>query len=352
MTIAIETRCEYPGCIRKNYEESLYCVFHHPVLWRTKPDKVRYKFQQLLEQGETDFTGYNFPKVDFSEYRFDKPASFENAVFHKGINCTGVIVEEEIDFKGATIEGPAIFHDARIRENGVIDFSNTTFLNLLNLRGTNLSKIVFLGIDITAARLLGDWPTHKIKDEIVARNSEGVEKSNWLFRVAKTYKSLKSAVLNEGNYEDAGELYYREKICRKDSHKVAFLSGSKKFFKKRKKKIFFSVWREFWAWLLATLFNVTCGFGERVKRVILSGLVIIFGFSIPYFFVNSSSTTQSPIENYFDGLYLSFDSFTTLGTGDFSSLGSFRWLAQLEAFLGVFLLSLFLVVFVRKMSRS
>ncbi len=50
-------------------------------------------------------------------------------------------------------------------------------------------------------------------------------------------------------------------------------------------------------------------------------------------------------------LYFSVATFTTLGYGDMSPVGISRLIAASEAFLGAFILALFVVVFVKKMTR-
>ncbi|MDN6869875.1 potassium channel family protein, partial [Aeromonas caviae] len=50
-------------------------------------------------------------------------------------------------------------------------------------------------------------------------------------------------------------------------------------------------------------------------------------------------------------LYYSVVTFTTLGYGDFTPVGLSRIFAAFEAFTGSFTLALFVVVFVKKMTR-
>jgi voltage-gated potassium channel Kch len=54
---------------------------------------------------------------------------------------------------------------------------------------------------------------------------------------------------------------------------------------------------------------------------------------------------------FFNSLYFSVVTFTTLGYGDISPVGVARFIAACEAFLGSFTMALFVVVFVKKMTR-
>ncbi len=52
-----------------------------------------------------------------------------------------------------------------------------------------------------------------------------------------------------------------------------------------------------------------------------------------------------------NSIYFSVVTFTTLGYGDISPLGFARFIAAFEAFMGSFTMALFVVVFVKKMTR-
>ncbi len=52
-----------------------------------------------------------------------------------------------------------------------------------------------------------------------------------------------------------------------------------------------------------------------------------------------------------NSIYFSVVTFTTLGYGDISPHGFARFIAAFEAFMGSFTMALFVVVFVKKMTR-
>ena len=67
--------------------------------------------------------------------------------------------------------------------------------------------------------------------------------------------------------------------------------------------------------------------------------------------LNGEHSLLVNIEQFFTCCYFSVVTFTTLGYGDLTPLGLSRALAATEAFIGSFTLALFVVVFVKKMTR-
>jgi hypothetical protein len=63
------------------------------------------------------------------------------------------------------------------------------------------------------------------------------------------------------------------------------------------------------------------------------------------------NSLEDNISFFFECLYYSVVTFTTLGYGDFIPVGFSRLEAALEAFTGSFTIALFVVVFVKKMTR-
>lgn len=112
-----------------------------------------------------------------------------------------------------------------------------------------------------------------------------------------------------------------------------------------------NLWRCLRNWLWMQIFYLTCGFGERPSRVVLFSLSPISIFSLIYYFL--ITTPMTPLQKIANAIYLSLDCFVALGTFQNDIIPfSWRWLTYVEAGLGVALISLFLVVFIRKMTRD
>ena len=114
--------------------------------------------------------------------------------------------------------------------------------------------------------------------------------------------------------------------------------------------------------ITSKLVDYFCGYGEKPIRVIGFSMILILLFATLYFVVGLSASGElirfnpqwgfiDNLHSYFSSLYFSVVTFTTLGYGDLVPVGFARTLAALEAFLGSFTLALFVVVFVKKMTR-
>ena len=128
-------------------------------------------------------------------------------------------------------------------------------------------------------------------------------------------------------------------------------------------------------WLWSCFLNVIYGYGEKPWNVILSAGILIFAFALFFSLIgignpeiielkgiavhqNSGNIVDlaskgllknNVIRNYPDSLYFSLITFTTLGYGDFRPLeGLERILAGSEAFIGAFMMALFVYTFARR----
>lgn len=108
--------------------------------------------------------------------------------------------------------------------------------------------------------------------------------------------------------------------------------------------------------------DLFCGYGEDPVRVVLFSLLLIFISALFYFFFGiafDGAVVKFRMEQTFfanalalaECLYYSVVTFTTLGYGDFTPIGFSRLVAATEAFTGSFTIALFVVVFVKKMTR-
>ena len=113
---------------------------------------------------------------------------------------------------------------------------------------------------------------------------------------------------------------------------------------------------------LSKLVDIFCGYGEAPLRIIGLSLIIILLCAIFYAFtglsyggeiqaISSEQTLNENISFFFSSVYYSVVTFTTLGYGDFTPVGISRAIAAIEAFTGSFTIALFVVVFVKKMTK-
>lgn len=105
-------------------------------------------------------------------------------------------------------------------------------------------------------------------------------------------------------------------------------------------------------WL--AIFRVISAYGESPLRVSATALIVILLCAAVYQYTGiMSNELQELTHSFTTNLYFSIVTFTTLGYGDFSPpQGVARFVATIEAILGLFLMSLFLVTLVRRFGRT
>ncbi len=215
----------------------------------------------------------------------------------------------------------------------------TNFTNA-NLHYVNFENCNLLGIKLKGAKIEhANWGT-TISQEEQARVSTNRNVQIDLYQQAEEiYRNLRQTSEKQGLFEFAGRFFQKEMTMRRKQ--------LPKFSHKR---------------IISKLVDIFCGYGERPLKVIIFSLFIITLFATLYFFAGLSFMGESlsfdsqlsaweNIKIFFSALYFSVVTFTTLGYGDLVPLGFTRALAALEAFMGSFTLALFVVVFVKKMTR-
>lgn len=144
---------------------------------------------------------------------------------------------------------------------------------------------------------------------------------------ADTYRQLKMWYTKAGIYNTAGEFFFREMTV---------------------KRKMLQWWPNPFPRAWSKLISLICGYGERPLRVVTSAAVAVFGLALIYFAVG----TLTP-NTFLNSLYYSAVSFTALGYGSWAPqpTGWVKGLGAVEAFVGVFMMALFLITFVKKMTR-
>jgi len=108
------------------------------------------------------------------------------------------------------------------------------------------------------------------------------------------------------------------------------------------------------AYLPSLLMALMCGYGEKPYRVVLFSATAIFVYAILYYL---TAAINVPMQlgitpGFWDSLYFSIVTFTTLGFGDITPkhVPFFQMLSGTEAFLGAFMMGLFVFTLARKYS--
>jgi len=301
------------------------CYWHDPNIIKKGDDKQQ--LEKLAQSGNYEMAGFSLKYADLEGIALIKPG------MKAALNFAYA------DFYHANLKKAHLFHiDLHGASLMKADVSNAN-LNCANLELTNLLGTNFENTKIEHVR----WGKQIRQEEMayLAKQTGDVKQAKDLFEQAEEiYRNLYKSAENRGLFEQAGIFLYKEMVMRRLQLP---LFSSKRFFSK--------------------LIDLFCGYGEKPLRVILFALLIIFSCATLYFSfgINSSVGTLIAFDakltmqqnfNYFANcLYFSVVTFTTLGYGDLSPFGITRLIAAIEAFTGAFTIALFVVVFVKKMTR-
>ncbi|MGC1121895.1 MAG: pentapeptide repeat-containing protein [Candidatus Methanofastidiosia archaeon] len=297
-------------------------------------------------EGEVHFDNAVFQDVSLIDATFKKTASFHSATFKKTVYFRRANFEQDALFDKATFYnaffGEAIFH--KVSFDGVFVERDLRFspskveeLNLqysqFKFKGhitTNLSKTKLLGADLENIVFTELEPE---KESIY--EEKHMKQLNLTFENIETiYRNLKHNMQDKGDYSRAGRFFFREMEMKR--------KGA------RNKKRYLS-----WIWF--EIYRFLAGYGESPQNTIAISIFSIFSCALLYLGTGCLKyTLVNPCfsQKAIDALYFSFVTFTTLGLGDIRPLTCLgKALVCFEAMLGVFLIALFVVTFVRKMAR-
>lgn len=307
--------CAEDGCGERAISLSDFC-------WNHIPDKERYK----EEMATRDFSSANLVQADLSSVNlFDTNLSNADLV---GANLSGS------DLTGVNLSGADLTK---------ADLSNARLWHA-DLSNAKLVEADLTSADLWQAKMIGArlWRADISKAKSLSKNNFQCEKEKFFNKcqvyedgyiaAEETYRNLKRYFINEGRYNDASWASFKEKTMEKNRLKKA---------------------RDL-SFIPIAIMGLLCGYGEKPYRIILSSFFIIFTYAI-LFYLLKSITTAAPnnfLLNFGDYVYYSVVTFTTLGYGDIIPKTStlYRLLAVSEAFLGAFLMGLFIFTLARKYS--
>lgn len=243
-------------------------------------------------------------------------------------------------FSSADLAG-ANLQSARLEE---ADFQRA------NLKGTDFRGAYLAGVRLrnadfdTSTRFENiHWGDYILGDEKDRRWQEATD----------VYRRMKNWHIATGKYDEAAEFFYREMTAKRKVYwwgsewgwPLKDLFHSKHLWRHL---LLFLIPRSPFQWAWSMLVNVLCGYGERPFRVLTAVVSIVLGLSLLY----SNMGTLTP-NTFAHCLYYSAVSFTALGYGSWAPqpVGWVKGIGVFEAFVGVFMMALFLVTFTRKMTR-
>jgi len=225
---------------------------------------------------------------------------------------------------------------------------NQASLMKADLRGANLHCVKLLNANLLGVRWYGSKIEKiqigkKLLQEQQAKqsyeNNDQITAIDYLEQAEEIYRDLRKHSEQEGMFTLSGELIQKELTMRRLQLPRY---SSQRFFSK--------------------LIDIFCGYGEAPLRIVSFSLALIVCCAFIYMFTGLNFegeiqylefeySFEKNTEIFFSSLYYSVVTFTTLGYGDFTPVGISRAVAAFEAFTGSFTIALFVVVFVKKMTR-
>jgi len=315
--------------------------------------------------------------------RFMHDIDFINSVFNYNVKMGGKEFNNSIfNFEGADINSNfEIFFNSiekiQIKLNNITinpSFTKITiatsnagiYFNNANLEKTELVFELYNGsfIDFQNVRMKDTFLRYDhIKSFIIQENRKNYQEAK------EVYLTLKNNFHSIGRYNDESLTYKKEMDMERASHWIFNMKYDRHNLKE------WLVSGHFKNWFSSAFSNIIYGYGEMPRNVIFSAGILIFIFALLFSFIgignpeiielkgtaihqNSGNIIDSvskgflknnTIRNFPDSLYFSTITFTTLGYGDFRPLeGWGRILAGLEAFIGAFMMALFVYTFARR----
>jgi len=321
--------CQYDDpdgikCTDETSKNSHFCFWHDKSVDKSGPDIKEALVEFTRSGGMT--RGICLKGVDLSHI---------NLVNH--YNKVGFDFSYA-DFYRANLTGSHLFN---------INLSNASLMKV-DLRYANLNCA-----NIQNANVLGvKWKGCKIENLNIGKR---------LIQETKAYRAIKENNPNDAqdNFEQAEEIY-RDLRKHAEQEGIFTMSGNliqRELTMRRKQMRKNSLKR-----INSKLIDLFCGYGEAPVRIVGISVLLILICATLYTFTglsyqgetiayDSSKPFSENFSLFLSCLYYSVVTFTTLGYGDFTPIGISRAIAALEAFTGSFTIALFVVVFVKKMTR-
>lgn len=318
-------RCGYIGpsglqCSESNSDGNPLCFWHDRNTPKTNP-VIKEKLEQKTRNQES-MEGYELSGANLEDaYLMEANLSYAT--------LTRVNLKDGHLF-GINLRGARLFKASLEHANLKDSILEGADLLGINLDNTDLDRVKWGHRNFLRNHL----EAQKLKDQ----GDKLGARAKYL-ESAEIYRSIRKRYEASGASDIAGEFFHLEMVM------------------KRNLMPLFSVPR-FWSKLV----DLSCGYGELPYRVIGSSITFIILNALIFCIFGMTSGGETYVFNqnlnlignltiFGNALYYSVVSFTTLGYGDFTPISWSKPFAALEAFVGAFMIALFVLAFVKKMTR-
>lgn len=364
--------------------------FSHVTFRNVSFESVTFKeasFFDAVFEGIAFFSNSSFEIGMFMYARFNSDAVFDSSQLSEVV-FDGAHFFSKVDFQNANISQArfryTIFNDIVLfdhthkdigeeikqRSYWQGDFSSSIFKGTTTFKGAYLDPCFESTIMPSSNLRDTNWPPEnvgcfgkdkkKINIESKADEMEnGLQKMRQYSKAIRTYFFLRTRLNAEGDFIDESDFFYRERLSQKKLFYTRSCLQFRKLTDEQKKEVKRLSGGLGWEYILELIWlwiaGWTCGFGERILRVVRTFSLTLCFFAV-IFFIDMGPCPRTILKCLHDALYVSVGALSNMGV-DVNDLAHplsmcGKWFVQIEALTGIILTSLFLVVFVRKMSRQ
>ena len=298
-----------------------------------------------------DFTDAKLGRTDFTN-SFLRTADFTRAKLW-GANFSGFDLRN-INFSGANLEGADLsgadirdssFEDARLHETFLDDARCNAETDFRAVHAYDAPELQPADADT--------WLARRKLDLQLARHY--LTPARWRDtdtnpdKAVRVHRKLQMLLRENALPGEVPHHYVREKHARR---RQAIVEG------------------EYLKWWYAALQRLVMGYGERPWRVVATSLAVIVGFGLVYPFLGGMEAAEGETEAFqlaealslplgegtarvfFENLYFSAVTFSTLGYGDIQpGSETVQLLASVQSLLGALLMALLVAVLARRITR-
>lgn len=274
-----------------------------------------------------NYINYNYSSTDMFDNEIPRYSSFMYANFGDSAYFDGVNFRGYTDFYDSHFGDFASFIETRFDDS--VSFSYTNFDNSANFHNTNFGNCArFSGV------YFGKYADFRLANFTVTTEFYVPETSDKIVTDGKTCKFFMDYYESESRYTDADNIYY----------------NYRKYSQNDKSLTSFSKWFDIFSW-------ITCGYGLRPFRIFYFGGIVVLFFSIIYekghgICISSGENEQNSTVSFWDALYFSIITFTTVGSGNLYAKRNYRKWVTLEGLLGWIVLGVFMATLTNVMIRS
>lgn len=319
------TQCEFKSVTGKTCSEDAikdgYCFWHDDSNKKIDAD-LKQKLEQRAKTGES-MRYFKLKHTDLSDI------DLVNRGDRNGYDLT------HADLYRSNLSNAHLF--------GLdLSFSSLMKANLsgANLHSVSLEHTNLLGVKLDGAKLEGVQWGELVRQEWQGDNEPDFKKKKQLYSEAEEiYRSIAREMRNQGMTSEINWFTYREMVVRRKQHPPYSLAR-----------------------FISRFIDLYCGYGEKPLRLLIVSGILTLSFAFLHasagilqngtlIQLSSQNSIQENFTVFINSLYFSSVTFTTLGYGDISPFGISRFIAAIEAFAGSFTIALFVVVFVKRMTR-